>query len=210
MVRILIGDDHAVIRKGLRQILLERYPSAIIEEANDAEGLISKAIAGKFDVIISDLSMPGRSGLDVLSYIKQNFPDLPVLILSSYPEDQYAIRTLKAGASGYLSKETAPEELVKAVERVLQGRKYISSSIAEKMAENLEQGGERKTGYESLSDREFDVFKLIAAGKPVSEIAEKLSLSVTTVSTYRARILVKMGMKTNAEITMYCLQNNLI
>lgn len=210
MVRILIGDDHAVIRKGLRQILLERYPSAIIEEANDAEGLISKAIGGKFDVIISDLSMPGRSGLDVLSYIKQNFPDLPVLILSSYPEDQYAIRTLKAGASGYLSKETAPEELVKAVERVLQGRKYISSSIAEKMAENLEQGGERKTGYESLSDREFDVFKLIAAGKPVSEIAEKLSLSVTTVSTYRARILVKMGMKTNAEITMYCLQNNLI
>ena len=210
MVRILIGDDHAVIRKGLRQILLERYPSAIIEEANDAEGLISKAIDGKFDVIISDLSMPGRSGLDVLSYIKQNFPDLPVLILSSYPEDQYAIRTLKAGASGYLSKETAPEELVKAVERVLQGRKYISSSIAEKMAENLEQGGERKTGYESLSDREFDVFKLIAAGKPVSEIAEKLSLSVTTVSTYRARILVKMGMKTNAEITMYCLQNNLI
>ncbi len=210
MVRILIGDDHAVIRKGLRQILLEKYPSAIIEEANDAEGLISKAIAGKFDVIISDLSMPGRSGLDVLSYIKQNFPDLPVLILSSYPEDQYAIRTLKAGASGYLSKETAPEELVKAVERVLQGRKYISSSIAEKMAENLEQGGERKTGYESLSDREFDVFKLIAAGKPVSEIAEQLSLSVTTVSTYRARILVKMGMKTNAEITMYCLQNNLI
>ena len=210
MVRILIGDDHAVIRRGLRQILLERYPSAIIEEANDAEGLISKAIAGKFDVIISDLSMPGRSGLDVLSYIKQNFPDLPVLILSSYPEDQYAIRTLKAGASGYLSKETAPEELVKAVERVLQGRKYISSSIAEKMAENLEQGGERKTGYESLSDREFDVFKLIAAGKPVSEIAEQLSLSVTTVSTYRARILVKMGMKTNAEITMYCLQNNLI
>lgn len=210
MVRILIGDDHAVIRKGLRQILLEKYPSAIIEEANDAEGLISKAIAGKFDIIISDLSMPGRSGLDVLSYIKQNFPDLPVLILSSYPEDQYAIRTLKAGASGYLSKETAPEELVKAVERVLQGRKYISSSIAEKMAENLEQGGERKTGYESLSDREFDVFKLIAAGKPVSEIAEKLSLSVTTVSTYRARILAKMGMKTNAEITMYCLQNNLI
>ena len=135
---------------------------------------------------------------------------MPVLILSSYPEDQYAIRTLKAGASGYLSKETAPEELVKAVERVLQGRKYISSSIAEKMAENLEQGGERKTGYESLSDREFDVFKLIAAGKPVSEIAEQLSLSVTTVSTYRARILVKMGMKTNAEITMYCLQNNLI
>ena len=210
MVRILIGDDHAVIRKGLRQILLERYPSAIIEEANDAEGLISKAIDGKFDVIISDLSMPGRSGLDVLSYIKQNFPDLPVLILSSYPEDQYAIRTLKAGASGYLSKETAPEELVKAVERVLQGRKYISSSIAEKMAENLEQGGERKTGYESLSDREFDVFKLIAAGKPVSEIAEQLSLSVTTVSTYRARIVVKKGMKTNAEITMYCLQNNLI
>jgi len=210
MVRILIGDDHAVIRKGLRQILLEKYPSAIIEEAKDAEGLISKAMAGKYDVIISDLSMPGRSGLDVLEYIKQNFPAIPVLILSSYPEEQYAIRTLKAGASGYLSKETAPEELVKAVELLLQGRKYISSSIAEKMAEYLEQGGARKVPYETLSDREFEVFKLIAAGKPVSEIAEKLSLSVTTVSTYRARILAKMDMKTNAELTMYCLQNNLI
>ena len=210
MVRILIGDDHAVIRKGLRQILLEKYPSAIIEEANDAEGLISKAMAGKYDVIISDLSMPGRSGLDVLEYIKQNFPAVPVLILSSYPEEQYAIRTLKAGASGYLSKETAPEELVKAVERLLQGRKYISSGIAEKMAEDLERGGARKVPYETLSDREFEVFKLIAAGKPVSEIAERLSLSVTTVSTYRARILAKMDMKTNAELTMYCLQNNLI
>lgn len=210
MVRILIGDDHAVIRKGLRQILLEKYPFAIIEEAKDAEELIGKAMAGKYDVIISDLSMPGRSGLDVVEYIKQNFPDIPVLILSSYPEDQYAIRSLKAGASGYLNKEAAPEELVRAVERLLQGRKYISSAIAEKMAEHLERGESRKASYETLSDREFDVFKLIASGKSVSEIAEKLSLSATTVSTYRARILAKMDMKTNAELTMYCLQHNLI
>jgi len=209
MIRILIADDYAIIRKGLKQILLEQYPAAIIEEANDAEEVISKAITGNYNIIICDLSMPGRSGLDVVQYIKQNFPATPVLILSLYPEEQYAIRAFKAGASGYLNKEAAPTELVKAVRLVLQGHKYISSSIAEKMVENLGGGRSDKLPYEVLSDREFDIFKRIASGTRVNEIAEKLSLSISTVSTYRARILTKMSMKTNAQLTRYCLDNKL-
>jgi len=209
MLRILIADDHAIIRKGLKQILLEEYPSAIIEEVNDAEGVIKKTISDEWDIIICDLSMPGRSGLDVVQQVKQNFPKLPVLILSIHPEEQYAIRVLRAGAAGYLSKDAATEELVKAVQRVLQGRKYVSSAIAEKMASELDQDTSRLP-HEVLSDREFDVFKMLASGKTVSEIAEQLALSITTVSTYRARILVKMNMKTNAEMTRYGLENKLI
>ena len=209
MLRILIADDHAIIRKGLKQILLEEYPSAFIDEVGDAEGVIKKAISSEWDIIICDLSMPGRSGLDVVHDIKQNFPKLPVLILSLHPEEQYAIRVLKAGAAGYLSKEVATEELVKAVQRVLQGRKYISASIAEKLADELDQNA-NKPPHEILSDREFYVFKLIAEGKGVSEIAELLSLSVTTVSIYRSRILIKMNAKANAELTRYAIENKLI
>jgi len=209
MLRILIADDHAIIRKGLKQILLEEYPSAIIEEVNDAEGVTKKTMSDEWDIIICDLSMPGRSGLDVVQQVKQNFPKLPVLILSIHPEEQYAIRVLRAGAAGYLSKDAATEELVKAVQRVLQGRKYVSSAIAEKMASELDQDTS-KPPHEVLSDREFDVFKMLASGKTVSEIAEQLTLSITTVSTYRARILVKMNMKTNAELTRYGLENKLI
>src|SRR5688572_12811526 len=164
MIRILIADDHAIIRKGLKQILLEQYPAAIIEEANDAEEAISKAMSGDYNIIICDLFMPGRSGLDVMQYIKQNFPQIPVLILSLYPEEQYAMRAFKAGASGYLNKEAASAELVKAVKLVLQGHKYISSSLAEKMAEKLGGGYSDKLPYEVLSDREFDIFKRIASG----------------------------------------------
>ena len=209
MLRILIADDHAIIRKGLRQILLEEYPSAIIEEVGDAESAINKTITDSWDVIICDLSMPGRSGLDVVQHVKQNFPKLPVLILSIHPEEQYAIRALKAGAAGYLSKDAATEELVKAVQKILQGRKYISTSLAEIMASELDQDGS-KQAHELLSDREFHVFKLIAGGKGVTEIAENLSLSITTVSTYRARILEKMDIKTNADMTRYALENKLI
>ena len=209
MLRILIADDHAIIRRGLKQILLEEYPTAIIEEATDAEGVIQKTISDEWDIIICDLSMPGRSGLDVVQQVKQNFPKLPVLVVSIHPEEQYAIRVLKTGAAGYLSKDAAPEELVKAVHRVLQGRKYISPSIAEKMATELDQDTS-KPPHEVLSDREFDVFTMVASGKTVSEIAEQLSLSITTVSTYRARILVKMNMKTNADLTRYGLENKLI
>ena len=209
-MRILIADDHAVIRRGLKQILLDEYPSAEIEEAADAEAAIKKSITGNWDVIISDLSMPGRSGLDLFQHIKQHFPKLPVLILSIHPEEQYAIRALKAGAAGYLNKEAAPEELVLAVQRVLQGRKYISASIAEKMADELDREKTNKASHELLSDRELDVFKLIAGGTSVTDISEKLSLSITTVSTYRARIMNKMNMKSNADLTRYALENNLI
>jgi len=209
MLRILIADDHAIIRKGLKQILLEEYPSATIEEVNDAEAAINKTITNEWDILICDLSMPGRSGLDVLQHVKQNLLKLPVLILSIHPEEQYAIRALRAGAAGYLSKDAATDELVKAVQRILQGRKYISSSLAEIMASELDQDTS-KPPHELLSDREFHVFKLIADGKSVSEIAEQLSLSITTVSTYRSRILEKMEIKTNADMTRYALENKII
>ncbi|HTQ28120.1 MAG TPA: response regulator transcription factor [Puia sp.] len=209
MSRFLIADDHTVVRKGLKQILLEAYPFAVIEEVGDAESLLQRVIREPWDVVISDISMPGRSGLEVLQQIRQTHPRLPVLILSVHPEDQYAIRVLRAGASGYLNKDSAPEELVKAVERVLTGKKYITASIAEKLATTLDTDAD-KLPHEHLSDREFEVLKLLAGGKAVSEIAQQLSLSVTTVSTYRARILSKMNLKTNADLTLYSVENKLL
>jgi len=208
MLRILIADDHTVVRKGLRQILLEEFPNAVIGEVPDAEELIKQVMAEKWDVVVSDLSMPGRSGLDALQQIKLSHPDLPVLILSIHPEEQYALRALKSGASGYLSKDTAPDELVKAVQKVLLGKKYISQSIAEKLANTFSSGD--KHLHENLSDREFDVMKLLANGKSVSDIAEMLSLSVTTVSTYRARVMTKMNLKSNSDLTKYAIENKLI
>lgn len=209
MIRILIADDHTVVRKGLRQILAEEFTDAEIEDVPDAEELIKKLLRGKWDVVISDLSMPGKSGLDALQYIRQQYPGLPVLILSIHPEEQYAIRVLKAGAAGYLSKDTAAEELVNAVKRVLMGKKYITVTMAEKIADAFNRSSDKKP-HELLSDREFEVFKMIAAGKAVSEIADLLSLSVTTVSTYRARIMAKMNMKSNANLTLYAIENNLL
>ena len=209
MVRILIVDDHAIVRKGLKEILLEAYPSAHIEDVADADSMINKAKESNWDIIISDLSLPGLSGLEALKHLKQFVPKIPVLILSVHPEEQYAIRILKAGAAGYLNKDTAPDELVKAVQRVLQGRKYISSSVAEKLASSLDlENG--KMSHELLSDREFEVLKLIASGKTISEIAVLLSLSITTVSTYRSRLLAKMDLKNNAELTMYAIENKLL
>lgn len=208
-MRILIADDHSVVRKGLKQILLEGFPTATIEEVPDAEEMIKKIIQSPYDVVISDLSMPGRSGLEALSQIKQINAKLPVLILSIHPEDQYALRVLKAGASGYLSKDMAPDELVIAVQRVMLGKKYITASIAEKLASVLDQDSD-KAAHETLSDREFSVLKLLAAGKSVSEIAESLFLSVTTVSTYRSRIMAKMSMKNNADLTLYSIEHKLI
>jgi len=208
MLRILIADDHAIVRKGLKQILLEEYPNAKIEEAGDAETLALKCADQKWDVVISDLHMPGRSGLDALEQIKQAYPQLPVLIMSMYPEDQYAVRVFKSGAAGYLSKESIHDELILAIQTVLNGRKFITPSIAEILAESLEVKMEQK--HELLSNREFNVLKLLASGKSVSDIAEQLSLGVTTVSTYRARILEKMKMHSNAELTRYALEKNLI
>ena len=209
MIRILIADDHSVVRKGLKQILLEGFPTAYIDEVPDAEEMIKKIMQFPWDVVISDLSMPGRSGLEALQQLKQINPKLPVLILSIHPEDQYALRVLKAGASGYLSKDMAPDELVNAVQRVMLGKKYITASIAEKLASVLDQDS-GKAAHESLSDREFSVLKLLAAGKSVSEIAESLFLSVTTVSTYRSRIMTKMGMRNNADLTLYSIEHKLI
>jgi two-component system invasion response regulator UvrY len=209
MMRILIADDHAIVRRGLKQLLLEEYPSAVIEEVDDAEGLVNKTMMEKWDVVICDLSMPGRSGLDALRQIKQTSPSLPVLIMSMHPEDQYALRVLKAGASGYLGKDNIHDELINAIRTAMLGKKYITPSIAEKLAEAFDTDSE-KAAHELLSDRELDVFKLLASGKSVSEIAAQLSLSITTVSTYRSRILEKMKIRSNAEMTRYALEMKLI
>jgi two-component system, NarL family, invasion response regulator UvrY len=208
-MRILIADDHAIVRRGLSEILLEEYPSALVEEVGDADTLLNRALAGHLDIVISDLMMPGRSVLEVLQQIKQHAPQLPVLILSIFPEEQYATRVLKAGASGYINKDAAPTELVKAVQRILQGRKYITPNIAELLASDLTLTTD-KAPHELLSDREFHVMKLLAEGKTISDIAEMLSLSPTTISTYRARIMEKMKMKANAELARYALENRLI
>ena len=209
MIRILIADDHAVVRKGLKQILIDDFPSCEIEEVSNTEELILKVMKSNFDVVISDLSMPGRSGMEALQYIKQHYPKLPVLILSMHAEEHYALRVLKAGASGYLGKDSASTELVKAVNRVLLGKKYITSTIAEKLASSLDRDSD-KLPHEYLSDREFEVLKMLANGKSVSDIAELLTLSITTVSTYRARIMSKMNLKTNADLTLYAVQHKLI
>lgn len=208
-MKILVADDHAIVRRGIKQIILEEFPFAETAEAADSEELVKKAFTGQWDVIITDLSMPGRSGLDALQQIKQQLPKVPVLILSMHPEEQYAIRVLKAGASGYISKDMAQDELVAALRRVMSGKKYITPSLAEKLATQLEHDG-GGFPHETLSNREFDVLKLLAGGKSVSEIADMLSLSSTTISTYRARILEKMNMRTNAELTRYALENKLI
>src|SRR5436190_9500689 len=209
MIRILIADDHAIVRKGLIQILREEYPTAKIGEVEDAEHLFHKAITDEWDVVICDLSMPGRSGLDALHQLKQAYPKLPVLIMSMHPEDQYALRVLKAGAAGYLGKDTIHDDLIRAIQTVRLGKRYITLSIAEKLAEAFNADADQML-HEALSDREFDVLKSLASGKSVSEIAEQLSLSVTTVSTYRARIMKKMNMHSNAELTRYALEKNLI
>ncbi len=209
MIRILVADDHTVVRRGLRQILLEGFPGALVEEVGDAEDLIKNVVKSTWDVVISDLSMPGRSGLDALQQIKQLHPNLPVLILSIHPEEQYALRVLKSGASGYLSKDMAPDELVNAVKKVMLGKKYITATVAEKLAATLDQD-HNKPLHEYLSDREFNVLKMLAAGRSVSEIAESLFLSVTTVSTYRSRIMAKMNLKNNAELTLYSMEHKLL
>lgn len=209
MLKILIADDHTVVRKGLKQILLDEFPGSLIEEVADGGELIKKVMGAQWDVVVSDLSMPGRSGLEALQQIKLTHPELPVLILSIHPEEQYALRALKSGASGYLSKDTAPDELVKAVQKVLLGKKYISQAIAEKLA-NTFSSDISALPHETLSDREFDVMKYLANGKSVSEIADSLSLSVTTVSTYRARIMTKMNLKSNSDLTKYAIEHNLL
>ncbi len=209
MLRILIADDHSIVRKGIRQILQEGFPDAQIDEAEDAGSLIRALLDTAYDVTITDLSMPGRSALDVLPQIREIRPQMPVLIISIHPEDHYAVRVLKAGAMGYLSKDLAPDELVSAVRQVLTGKKYITSAVAEKLA-NIVSGTEGPTLYQTLSDREFSVLKQLASGRSLTDIAESMHLSINTISTYRTRILSKLHLKNNSEITVYCMENQLI
>ena len=209
MLKFLIADDHSLIRKGLSIVLREEFPGSEVSEVTDSSALINKAVDQKWDLIISDISMPGRSILETLRQLKKLLPATPVLILSVHPEDQYVVRALKAGASGYLNKESRPEELVKAIKQLLQGKKYVSAEGAEKLAASFGDDP-NKMPHEKLSEREFDVLKRIASGKTVSEIASALSLSVNTISTYRSRILEKMSMQNNAELTLYAVENKLI
>jgi len=209
MIRILLADDHAIVRKGLKQIILDEFPSAEVGEVGDVESLVALVMRSKWDVIVSDISMPGRSGVEALHQIKEIDASIPVLIMSMHPEDQYALRVLKAGASGYLNKDSVHEELIPAIQMVRNGRKYITPAIAQKLVGAISSGMDKQM-HEFLSDREFDVLKMLAGGKSVSDIAHQLSLSATTVSTYRARILDKMKMKTNADLTRYAIEKKLI
>ncbi|MBS1510992.1 MAG: response regulator transcription factor [Bacteroidetes bacterium] len=208
--RFLIADDHAVARRGLKEILLEAFPFAEIKAVGTAEEVMAAVIEKHWDMVITDISMPGRSGLELLSDLNKEFPGLPVLILSAHAEEEYAIRVIKAGGAGFLNKDDAvEEELVKAVNVILKGRKYITQTLAEKLAMELS-NETNKAPHELLSDREFQVFKLLAQGTTTGDIAKKLSLSVNTVGTFRSRILAKMNMKTNAELVAYAITHHLM
>ncbi len=209
MIKILIADDHPVVRKGLKEIIEETPDMMVGDEASNGQEALEKVRKSDFDVVLLDISMPGRSGLEILKELKSEKPELSVLILSMHPEEQYAVRVLKAGASGYLTKESAPDELIEAIRKASIGRKYISSSLGEKLAFDLEIDAERPL-HETLSDREYEVMCMIASGKTISEIAKKLFLSVKTISTYRSRILEKMRMKSSAELIHYALKNRLV
>ena len=209
MINILIADDHAIVREGLKQIASETTDIAVNGEAISGHQVLKLIKTNDYDVVLLDIAMPGRGGIETLKQIKLEKPTLPVLVLSMYPEEQYAVRALRAGASGYLTKESAPEELVAAIRKVALGGKYISSSLAERLAIGMEKETE-KTLHEMLSDREYQVVLMIASGKTVKEIADELSLSVKTISTNRSRALRKMGMKNNAELTYYVIKEGLI
>ena len=208
MLNILIADDHPIVRRGLKQILAETPQMAVVDEASNGMEVLSKVRQRDYDVVLLDISMPGMNGLDTLKELMTQRPDLPVLILSIHPEEQYALRVLRAGASGYLTKDSASDELVAAIQQVSSGRKYISPSLADRLAHNLQTNVELAV-HEALSDREYHVMCLIASGKTVKDIAEALSLSVKTISTYRSRILAKMGMNSNAELIRYAVQHEL-
>jgi DNA-binding NarL/FixJ family response regulator len=209
MLRILVADDHEVVRKGLVKVLSETLQPVKIDEAGNGQEAVSKASKTEYDLVVLDMKMPGKSGLDALKELKQHRPKLPVLILSMLPEEQFAVRAIRAGASGYLTKDAAGDELVLAIRKALKGERYISGSLAEIMAGDLD-GDSEKSPHEILSDREYQVMLMIASGKPVGAIAKELCLSVKTISSYRTNILLKTRMKNNAEITHYAIQNNLV
>ena len=209
MIRVLICDDHAIVRAGLKQVIAETRDIRAVAEAGGYPEVMKPLRSGEIDMLLLDISMPGKNGIEILKLVKKEFPKLPVLILSMYPEDQYAVRAIRAGASGYLTKQSAAAELITAIRQVVSGRKYITPELAEALANTL--GGDVDAmPHESLSDREYQTLCLIAAGKALSQIAEELSLSAKTVSVYRARLLEKMGFKNNAELTNYALKRGLV
>jgi two-component system, NarL family, invasion response regulator UvrY len=209
MIRILIADDHAVVRRGLRQMLTDESDLKVVGEAHNSQELLALARQHTCELMILDISMPGRNGLDVLRELRQEFPKTAVLVLSMHPEDQYAVQAFRAGASGYLTKESAPEELVLAIRKVVRGGRYVSAALAEKMAVDLSANRD-KAPHETLSTREFQILCMIGSGKSLTEIADELALSVKTIATYRARILEKTEMKNNAELIRYTIHNRLV
>jgi len=209
MIKILIADDHTMFREGLKHILAE-YPDLVVtDEANNGQEVLDKIWKNNYDMVLLDITMPGMTGLEALKQLKNDKPKLPVLILSMHPEEQYAVRVLRAGASGYLTKESAPDELITAIRKISQGRKYITPSLAERLASEFEADSEKPL-HDILSDREYQVLRMIAEGNTVKHIAKELSLSIKTVSTYRTRIMEKMKMKTNAEVMHYVIKHHLL
>jgi two-component system invasion response regulator UvrY len=209
MIRILVADDHAVVRRGVRQIVADERDMEVVGEAQTSQEILDLARQEEWDVIVLNVSLPGRGGFEPLKALKQTHSQRPVLVLSMYPEDQFAVRAFRAGAAGYLTKESAPEELVQAIRKVVRGGKYVSPSLAETLAAELGDDTARPP-HEALSEREYHVLCRLASGKTVTQIAAEMSLSVKTISTYRARLLEKMRMKTNAEVTRYALEQRLV
>jgi len=209
MIKILVADDHAIVREGLKQIVRETSDMEVAGEAADGRQVFQMVANDDWDVVLLDIGMPGKSGIDILKELKAEKPGLPVLMLSMYPEEQYAVRALKAGASGYLTKESVPDELINAIRKVSAGGKYVSSSLAEKLAYDLEADAEKPL-HETLSDREYQVMNMIAKGETLKDIADELCLSIKTISTYRSRILEKMRMKNNAELMHYAIKHQLV
>lgn len=209
MIRVLVADDHPLLRNGLRQILAQEPDLMVGAEAEDSDQTLEYVEREPWDIVILDITMPGRSGLDVLRDIRRKHSELPVLVLSMHSEDHFAVRAIKAGANGYISKDNAAAEVVRAIRKILTGKKYVSAKLAEILADSLNDATERPR-HETLSDREFQVLCQLASGKTVSQIASEIMLSVKTVSTYRARILEKMDMRNNAELTRYAIQNGLV
>ena len=209
MTKVLIADDHPVFRRGLKDILDAQRDIELVGEADTGHKALEMVRKQPWDVLVLDVTMPGLGGIEILSILKQEQPKLPVLILSAHPENQYAVRLLRAGAAGYMTKETAPQELIRGLRRILQGAKYVSETLAEKLAFDLGAQNEKKP-HDLLSDREYEIMRMIASGKPLGKIASELALSPRTVSTYRSRVLEKMRMKSNADLIRYALQNKLI
>jgi len=210
MIRVAVADDHAVVRRGLRQIISEAKDLEFAGEAGSADELLTLLRSRRFDVVVLDLTLGMRSGIDLLKHIKSEFPGLPVLILSMHAENLFAVRALRAGAAGYMQKEGAAEELLIAIRRIAAGKTYVSAAMAEQIAQDLTRGGPQLLLHERLSDREFEIFQLLGTGKSVTEIARALNLSVKTVSTHRKHILEKTGLSSNTEIVQYVTSHQLL